>query len=102
DGAPPAARAALTTATTATARMRGRVIQSTTRRLAKTWVTAGTFHEPVAHRCHDSTSPAVRSIGSTHQPYTVTCTAANSTAEPTTARAVPPGSRPAYTKRRKT
>src|SRR3954470_18098540 len=88
-----AASAVLTTATTARATTRRRIIQSTTRRLARTCVTAGTFHEPVAHRCHDSTSPAATSIGSTHQPYTVTWTRAKRSADPTTATAAPLGRR---------
>ena len=45
---------------------------------------AGATHEPDAHRCHDSTSPAARSSGSTHQPYTVTWTTANNAADPPT------------------
>ena len=41
---------------------------TTTSTLATTWVMAGTAHEPVAHRCHDRSAPAARSIGSTHTP----------------------------------
>src|SRR5207249_1443048 len=67
--------------------------QITTRRLARTWVAAGAAHEPLAQRCHDSTRPAARSIGSTQNPYTLTCTRANNRAEPPTARATPPGRR---------
>ena len=63
-----AASAVPTTAVTRAAKKRRRIIQSTTRRLARTWVMAGTFHEPVAHRCHDRTKPAARSMGRTHQP----------------------------------
>ena len=36
--------------------------------LAAAWVAAGTVHVPVAHRCHDSRSPAPRSTGSTATP----------------------------------